>query len=275
MMTADMSFSVLSDVHNSLDSEDHFPNALCNVKRNLEPHASSTRYDNLCLSLEGSSIWEAAHVVHERTLVAEELDVSTVGLEVTIRSLGNVLLTGKRSEAPLLADDDLLTAWELVLSTAESLNGIWSMDIPRPHGQDNLTNVHTRHKTVRLAESTTHTCLQSIGTSARQHLVDADDMVRMCADTQMEGFLTRGLHHVLVGADTGGLESLGGELFILIGDEVDAVREIVDGSALAAEIVNSDLGVGDTTVEPRLGVRLVLAIAVATSWTSGHLCYCL
>jgi hypothetical protein len=83
-------------------------------------------------------------------------------------------------------------------------------------------------------------------------------MVWMCADTEMERFLTRGLHHVLVGADTGGFEGLGGELFILVGDEVDAVREVVDGSALAAEIVDSDLGVGDTTVEPRLRVRLVL-----------------
>lgn len=64
-----------------------------------------TGRNNLCLSLESSGIWEAAHVVGERTLVAEELDISTIGLEVTIGSLGDVLLTGKRSETPLLADD--------------------------------------------------------------------------------------------------------------------------------------------------------------------------
>lgn len=37
---------------------------------------------------------------------------------------------------------------------------------------------------------------------------------------------------------------------------MDAEGEVVDGRALAAEIVDPDLRVGDTTVEPRLGVRL-------------------
>ena len=60
----------------------------------------------------------------------------------------------------------------------------------------------------------------------------------------------------LVGADTGGLEGLGTELLILVGDEVDAQREVVNLRTLAAEIEDADLGVGDTTVEPRLRVRL-------------------
>ena len=60
----------------------------------------------------------------------------------------------------------------------------------------------------------------------------------------------------LVGADTSGLESLGAQLLIFVGDEVDAEGEVIDGRALAAEIVDPDLGVGDTTVEPGLGVRL-------------------
>ena len=74
----------------------------------------------------------------------------------------------------------------------------------------------------------------------------------------METFLSGDLDKVLVGADTGGFESLRRELLILVGDEVDACWEVVDGGTLAAEIVDTDLCVGDTTVEPRLGVRLVL-----------------
>lgn len=78
----------------------------------------------------------------------------------------------------------------------------------------------------------------------------------MSADAQVETLLSSDLDEVLVGADTGGLEGLGAQLLILVGHEVDAEREVVDGSALAAKIVDADLGVGDTTVEPGLGVGL-------------------
>lgn len=78
----------------------------------------------------------------------------------------------------------------------------------------------------------------------------------MSADTQVETLLSGDLDEVLVGADTGGLEGLGAQLLIFVGHEVDAEREVVDGSALAAKIVDADLWVGDTTVEPGLGVGL-------------------
>ena len=76
------------------------------------------------------------------------------------------------------------------------------------------------------------------------------------ADTQVETLLAGVLDEVLVGADTGGLEGLGAQLLILVGDEVDAEREVVDVRTLSAEIEDADLGVRDTSVEPRLGERL-------------------
>ena len=62
---------------------------------------------------------------------------------------------------------------------------------------------------------------------------------------------------VLVGANTGSLEGLRGDLLILVGDEVNAERELVDVGLLATEIEDANLGVGDTTVEARLRVRLL------------------
>ena len=62
-----------------------------------------TEKSDLCLDVKGT--WEALHVVGERTLVLEELDVGAIWLEVTLGALGNVLLTVERGEAPLLADD--------------------------------------------------------------------------------------------------------------------------------------------------------------------------
>ena len=40
---------------------------------------------------------------------------------------------------------------------------------------------------------------------------------------------------------------------------------------LPAQIKDPDLGVGDSTVEPTLGVGLVLAVAVTLCWPSPHL----
>jgi len=95
-------------------------------------------------------------------------------------------------------------------------------------------------------------------------------MVRVDTDAEMETFLSGNLDKVLVGANTGGLESLGGQLLVLVGDQVNAEREVVDVGALAAEIEDADLGVRYTTVEPALGVGLVLAVAVAAGWTTCH-----
>jgi acyl dehydratase len=62
--------------------------------------------------------------------------------------------------------------------------------------------------------------------------------------------------HSLVGANTGGFKGLGAQLFVLVGDQVDAERELIDVRALATEIEDTNLRVWDTTVETRLRVRL-------------------
>ena len=51
---------------------------------------------------------------------------------------------------------------------------------------------------------------------------------------------------------------------------MDAARELVDVGTLAAQIKDSDLRIWHTTVEARFGVRLVLAVAIAPSWTASH-----
>ena len=164
----------------------------------------------------------------------------------------------------------------LVLATPQSLEGGGAVRVTGSDGHEDLTDVDTGNETVGLSEGTTHSGLQSIGTSARQHLVDTDDVVGVGADAEVEGLLTGGLHHVpwrcvsrkssfspgacrgyvLVGANTGSLEGLGGDLLILVGDEVNAEGELVDVGLLATEIEDANLGVGHTTVEARLRVRL-------------------
>jgi len=62
--------------------------------------------------------------------------------------------------------------------------------------QDNLTDVNTGNGSVWLSPSTTHSSLQSIGTSARQHLVDTDNVEWVSTDTEMETFLSGDLDEV-------------------------------------------------------------------------------
>ena len=83
--------------------------------------------------------------------------------------------------------------------------------------------------------------------------------------------------HVLVGANTGSLEGLRGDLLILVGDEVNAEGELVNVGLLATEIEDANLGVGYTTVEARLRVRLLsmtvsgmLSLVVVVLFPSPH-----
>jgi hypothetical protein len=130
----------------------------------------------------------------------------------------------------------LVSMYSGVRVTAGQLTGVTAAD-----RQENLANVDTGDSAVGLTPGTTHTGLQSIGTSARQHLVDTDDVVRVGTDAQVEGVLATRLDHVLVGANTGSFKSLGTQLLVLVGDEMDAERELIDTSTLAAEIEDSDL----------------------------------
>lgn len=75
----------------------------------------------ISLSLRGESVGEAAHVLLEVAVVAEELDVGTVDEHAAGSLAVEVLLATERGEAPVLGDDDLLATRELVLGAAESL----------------------------------------------------------------------------------------------------------------------------------------------------------
>lgn len=56
-------------------------------------------------------------------MVGQELHVGTVHLDATSSLLLQVLLATERGETPVLGDNDLLAARELVLGSAEGLEG--------------------------------------------------------------------------------------------------------------------------------------------------------
>ena len=70
------------------------------------------------------SLGESLDVSLEVAVVGEELHVGTVDLDAAGGLLLQVLLAAQRGEAPVLGDDDLLATGELVLGSAEGLEGV-------------------------------------------------------------------------------------------------------------------------------------------------------
>jgi len=175
-----------------------------------------------------------------------------------------------RGETVFTGDENLLSAGELELGTTEGFLGVGNIIDLGSDGDQNGTNADTGSLTEGLSVSVTHTGLESISTGAGEHLVDADNVPGVDSDSDMETILTGVVLHVLVSSNTGSFEGLGGDLFLLVRDHMDASGETGPVSLLHATIVHSDLGVRDTSVETRLRIRLVLLISETASWSSSH-----
>lgn len=65
----------------------------------------------------------------------------------------------------------------------------------------------------------------------------------MNSNSKVERILAGSLGDVLVGANTSSLESLRGDLLVLVADKVTAKGEVIDGSLLSAQVVYTDLWV--------------------------------
>jgi hypothetical protein len=72
-------------------------------------HATSAH-----LSLLESS-WESSDVIGQLAVVRQELDISTINQDLASSLLLHVFFAAERSEAPVLGNNDLLAARELVL----------------------------------------------------------------------------------------------------------------------------------------------------------------
>jgi hypothetical protein len=203
-------------------------------------------------------------VGHEGSLGAEDLAVSSVLLDLALLLELQVLSAVDTSETPSAGDVDLLTSGELELGTTEALNGVRNVLLEGADGHEDLSDVNTGDQAVGLSEGTTHTGLETIGSGAGQHLVDTEDVEGVGTDAQVETILTAELGGVLVGADAGSLQSLRRDVLVLARDHVDGVGELVYSSLLLTAVVDAKLGIGDSTAETRLGVRLVLDETVAT-----------
>merc|ERR1719452_350220 len=198
------------------------------------------------------------------------LHVHPVQLQPAVSPHLVVVVPVPLGEAPLLADEDLLAARELELGAPQSLDAFSLELVMAPNRYEYLTNLNPGSCAMSLAKSSSHPSLQPVSPSTRQHLVDAQHHEGVHADPDVELVLAAVLHEVLVAADAGSLQGLAGQLLQLIGHQVNGERELVDSSPLPAKVKDPDLWVRNSTVEPALGVGLVLAVAIALSWSPSH-----
>merc|ERR1719426_643369 len=147
---------------------------------------SSARRD---LRKAGRLLSIAADEARERPVAAQPLHVHALGDQATLRLVLLVVLLLERREAPVVRHVDLLAARDLALRAAESLAGSVALILTGADRQEDLADVHTGDGAVGLAEGTTHTGLETICTSARQHLVDTHDVERVSANAEVESFL--------------------------------------------------------------------------------------
>ena len=199
-----------------------------------------------------------------------ELTVGSVWNNLSLLLEGDVLLAGEARESVLLGDVDLLSSWELELGTAEGLDDVVGVDVLATDGDEDLSNLDTGDVSDWLSEGSSHSGLESIGSGAGKHLVDADDVEWMDSHSHVEGVLSGHLGDVLVGTDTGSLESLGGDLLELSGEEMDARWELINVSSLSSEIEDTETGIWDSTAEAGLDVWLSSTVSVALGWTATH-----
>ena len=94
---------------------------------------------------------------------------------------------------------------------------------------------------MRLVGPLVLTEVSPVSPSTRQHLVDAQHVERMETYPQVELIFAAVLHHVLVGTDAAGLESLAGQLLILVRYQVYTEGEIVHRGLLSTKVIDSDL----------------------------------
>lgn len=201
----------------------------------------------------------------QRAVLGNILDGAAVRSDPSLLAASHVVLAVKLGEAPLVGLHDFLSSGELELRTAESLNDVVSVGILGTHGHNDLADGDTGSHLHGLTVGVSHTGRQTIGSGARKHLILTNDVERVRAGSNVVAFLAGGLGKVLVAGHTGSLEGASGQLLLLVGHQVSNEGEHIDAGSLGSAVKNPDLGIGDTSAESRLNIRLVLLEAHAAS----------
>ena len=135
-------------------------------------------------------------------MVSDGLDTNTIWDDLTLLLESVEIGLNMWGESVFSGDEDLLSSWELELGSSEGLLSVWDILWLHSDGKQDLTDGDSCGLAESLTESTSHSLLESIGSSAGEHLVDSNDVPWVDSDSAMEVLSTNLGHHVLVASDS-------------------------------------------------------------------------
>ena len=99
-------------------------------------------------------------------MLGNNLDTKTVVDNLLLLIKFVVVRLDKISESEFSRDENLLSAWVLELRSSKGLLGVWNVFDGASDGHKNLSNGDSSCLTESFTEGTSHTLLESIGSSA-------------------------------------------------------------------------------------------------------------
>jgi len=197
----------------------------------------------------------------------------TISTQLSGLSKPDILRTRVLGKSPLQTLKNLLPSSKLELSTTNGLHNMGLTRILTTHAHQNLSNVDTSSDTNGLSIRMPHTAGKPIGSSAGKHLIRTNDVEGMDTDANVVSVLADRVGQVLVHGNAARLQCLGGNLLLLVADQMGDEGEEIDWGMLGADVVNLDLGFRYTATVAGLDVGLVLLVAVTAERTATHFDY--
>ena len=155
-------------------------------------------------------------------MIVNDLDGNSISDDLTLLVESVVVRLNELGETELSGDENLLSTGELELSSSEGLLGVGNVLGGNSDGHEDLSNVDSCGFTESLSEGTSHTLLKSIGSSTRKHLVNSNNVPGVDSHSHVEVLSSALVLHVLVASNSGCLESLRGDLLLLVTNHMDA-----------------------------------------------------
>lgn len=194
----------------------------------------------------------------------------SISSQLSTLAHSHIILTRILGKSPLQTLENLLPSGELELATTNGFNNMGLRSILCSHREKDLSNVYTSCNTNGLSVRMPHTAGKPIGSSAGKHFVGTDNVKGVHTDSDVVSILSNSVGQVLVDGNTAGLKSLGGDLLLLVTDQVSNEGEKINRGFLGSDIINLNLRFGHTTAVARLDVGFVLLVAVTAEGTATH-----
>ena len=138
------------------------------------------------------------------SLVSFGSSIKADNINFSCLQFGDELFSGELGESPFSGKRDFLPSREFHGGFSEGFHGATDIGRLDPDGHKRISDVDPADFSVGLAPGLPHALLESVGSGATEHFVDADHMPRVDSNSQMVSVFAQLFGEMLVAGDTGG-----------------------------------------------------------------------